>query len=108
MNNSRNFPDSDRGSRNDKWNRNKDNRNRFKKEFGSGQEYYNNNNNNNDWSNNDYRQKYKKNNDNFVRQERPVFVKEQPKPVNQFNVREEYGKLMSPHFKWIDYCILEN
>ena len=106
MNNSRNFPDSDRGSRNDKWNRNKDNRNRFKKEFGSGQEYYNNN--NNDWSNNDYRQKFKKNNDNFVRQERPVFVKEQPKPVNQFNVREEYGKLMSPHFKWIDYCILEN
>lgn len=123
MNNSRNFQDG--GSRG--WGRNKDNKNRYKKDFSSGQELgasewtekkqwgeqrqYNDSRNNDNRNNyNNQRNQFRGKPNDFANRGEKSYapVKEQQKPVNVFNVREEYGKLMSSEFKWVDYCVCDN
>ena len=88
--NSRNISEKDNKSG---WARRDNRQQRFKKDVSS-QDFYNQDwktyNNNQDWKN------------------RPKRVNEVSLKVDKtFNVSENYASLISPEFKWYNYCILE-
>lgn len=82
--NSRN--NSEKDSKHKGWGRRDNHQSRFKKDF-SGQDFYN-----QDWKN-----KNKKQNES----------NSQSNDKN-YNIQENYQMLMSPEFKWVNFCLLKN